>query len=77
MDLSEFEAHIVLNGPRCGVGKVLARLGAKDRAKLEAALKATHLPNTAIARWGKGKGEHLTAEMVGRHRKGECGCERT
>lgn len=60
-------------GPKCSVGKLLAKSSSEDRAALQDALAADpdEWPTVAIAR-----AIQIGAHTVRRHRRGDCSCDR-
>ena len=73
VDLSEFETLSLKPGDRCTVGLALKALGG-EAEKLNAALKAQHIPGSNISRWLAARNLKVSAVSVNRHRRGECAC---
>lgn len=76
LDLSEFEALIPQHGPRCATGRALSKMDDADRAKMEAAMAAEHIPTSAIVKWCKARELSVGDHSIKRHRRGECACSR-
>lgn len=84
MDLTEFELASNPRGPRCGVSTAMDRLDAAGGAKLQEALSRTkntpkyrRIKNTEIAVWLKARGIDMSHTTIGRHRRGDCSCDRS
>lgn len=61
---------------RCPVGRAMDALTKGDREQLREALDNYDYPHTVIASVLTGEGHKTSADAVGKHRKGACGCAR-
>jgi hypothetical protein len=75
-DLSEFLALQRKKGPRCGMSVALAALSPEDAALVRAALAEPGIQSKAIMRWLAERGQTVSGDAVGRHRRGDCACDR-
>ncbi len=71
IDLSEFQ--VTRPGPTCGIVTLEAALG-DEYPTLLAAIAEPAIQGTEISRWAKKRGIALSAYVVNRHRRGDCGC---
>lgn len=78
-ELIEAEVRKSRPGSSCSVGAALARFNKSDAEAFHTAMSAhpTQVPAAAIERALKAAGHKIGNGAVGRHRKGQCACERT
>ena len=69
-------AHTKTQGPKCAVGRTLAKMSPKDRAELLEVLDdADTYHGTAIAAWMTNTyKDRVSATAVQNHRRGDCSC---
>ena len=74
-DSLDAEAKKALKNNLCTVAKIMLQLDAADIAALQEHF-AGETRHAAIARALKANGHDVSSEVVGRHRRKECTCER-
>lgn len=69
-------AQTTLPGPKCGLEILFATLSKPDIADLSECLADPSLKHTQISRGLRAEGHTVSADIIARHRKGECSCGR-
>ena len=73
IDLSEFEAQVGRQGPKCAMSRL--RLKPRQQLELTAAIERG-IPSSAISKVLRKWGYNVSDGTLARHRRGLCGCGR-